>query len=103
MAFLSLQSSNPRFHFDEVFSCIQKSIRRGDEELVTEMCKCFRAYPNVLRKRLIYVAVEDCPDFKLIYDIYLTASKDKSLSNDDQIAHSICTVPMQTAEEQDWL
>ena len=70
--FLKKTSASGKFHFDEVYSCFQKSLRRGDLALSHEMVKEFRDYPNALKKRLIYNCCEDCPNLYLINAIFNT-------------------------------
>ena len=70
--FLRNKGASGRFTFDVIFSCLQKSMRRGDLDLATEMVKEFKDYPNALKKRLVYDCCEDCPNLYLIRDIYNT-------------------------------
>ena len=72
--FLSNPTASENFHFAEIYSCLQKSVRRGNIELCLELAKEFRDYPNALKKRLIYISVEDLPDWRLVYEIYKTPS-----------------------------
>ena len=73
--FLRNKGASGQFTFDIIFSCLQKSMRRGDYELASEMVKEFRDYPNALKKRLIYDCCEDCPNLYMIRDIYNTKSE----------------------------
>lgn len=70
--FLRNRGASGRFTFDEVYSALQKAMRRGDLDLSLEMVKEFRDYPNALKKRLVYCCCEDCPNLYLIRDIYGT-------------------------------
>ena len=70
--FLKNKSASGRFQFDEVYSCLQKSLRRGDEAMAIEMVKEFKQYPNTLKKRLIYDCCEDLPNLYLINAIFET-------------------------------
>lgn len=70
--FLRNTGASGRFTFDIIYSCLQKSMRRGDYNLSIEMAKEFRDYPNALKKRLIYDCCEDCPNLYLIRDILNT-------------------------------
>lgn len=70
--FLSKKGASGNFRFDEIYSCLQKSLRRGDMNLALEMAKEFKEYPNALKKRLIQNCSEDCPNIYLINDIYNT-------------------------------
>ena len=72
--FLSNPTASRNFQFAEVYSCLQKSIRRNDVPLCLELAKEFKEYPNALKKRLIYVTVEDVPDYRMVYEIYKTTS-----------------------------
>ena len=71
--FLRNTGASGRFTFDVIYSCFQKSLRKGEMELALEMAKEFREYPNALKKRLIYCTCEDCPNLYLIRDIFNTA------------------------------
>ncbi len=79
--FLKNKSASGRFQFDEVYSCLQKALRRGDVTTSLEMVKEFRDYPNALKKRLIYDCCEDCPDLNLINEIYSTPAELNALSS----------------------
>lgn len=70
--FLRYQGYSKRFSFDVIYSALQKSLRRGDEELAIEMGYEFIEYPNALKKRLIQNCSEDCPNLYLVNDIYNT-------------------------------
>ena len=70
--FLRKLGKSGRFTFDIIYSSLQKSLRRGDEELAIEMGYEFIDYPNALKKRLIQNCTEDCPNLNLIWDIYNT-------------------------------
>ena len=72
--FLRRTGASGRFTFDVIYSCLQKSMRRGDETLAIEMGYEFREYPNALKKRLLQNCSEDCPDFNLMTEIYDTNS-----------------------------
>ena len=72
--FLSNPTASKRFQFAEIYSCLQKSIRRNDVPLCLELAKEFKEYPNALKKRLVYIAVEDVPDYRMVYEIYKTTS-----------------------------
>ena len=72
--FLSNPTASKRFQFAEIYSCLQKSIRRDDVPLCLELAKEFQEYPNALKKRLIYITVEDIPDYRMVYEIYKTPS-----------------------------
>ena len=78
--FLKKRGASGKFQFDEVYSCLQKSLRRGDVELSLEMVKEFKDYPNALKKRLIYDCCEDCPDLHLINTIYRTPAELNALA-----------------------
>lgn len=80
MAFLKKSGASGRFTFDVIYSCLQKSLRRGNMEIALEMVKEFRDYPNALKKRLIYCCCEDCPNLYLIRDIYNTPAEMKELT-----------------------
>lgn len=69
---LSKKGASGNFRFDEIYSALQKSLRRGDMILSLEMAKEFKHYPNILKKRLIQNCTEDCPNIYLINDIYNT-------------------------------
>lgn len=73
--FLSKTGSSGRFKFDEIYSCLQKSLRRGDVKLSLEMAKEFKDYPNALKIRLVQNCCEDCPNIYLINDIFNTKSE----------------------------
>ena len=73
--FLRKQGASHRFTFDEIYSCLQKSLRRNDEKLAIEMGYEFAEYPNALKKRLIQNCAEDCPDLNLMLDIFNTPSE----------------------------
>lgn len=77
--FLSNPTASKRFQFAEIYSCLQKSIRRNDVPLCLELAKEFKEYPNALKKRLVYIAVEDVPDYRMVYEIYKTTSDIKEL------------------------
>ena len=68
--FLSKKGASGNFRFDEIYSALQKGLRRGDMILSLEMAKEFKDYPNALKKRLIQNCCEDCPNIYLINDIY---------------------------------
>lgn len=70
--FLSRKGASGNFRFDEIYSALQKGLRRGDMILSLEMAKEFKNYPNALKKRLIQNCCEDCPNIYLINDIYNT-------------------------------
>lgn len=70
--FLSKKGASGKFRFDEIYSALQKGLRRGDMILSLEMAKEFKDYPNALKKRLIQNCCEDCPNIYLINDIYNT-------------------------------
>ena len=70
--FLKKYGASGRFQFDEIYSCLQKAMRRCELELSLEMVKEFRDYPNALKKRVVYCCCEDCPNLYLIRDIYNT-------------------------------
>ena len=72
--FLSNPTASKRFQFAEIYSCLQKSIRRNDVPLCLELAKEFKEYPNALKKRLVYITVEDIPDYRMVYEIYKTPS-----------------------------
>lgn len=72
--FLSNLTASRNFQFAEVYSCLQKSIRRNDVPLCLELAKEFKEYPNALKKRLIYITVEDAPDYRMVYEIYKTTA-----------------------------
>ena len=72
--FLSRKGASGNFRFDEIYSALQKGLRRGDMILSLEMAKEFKDYPNTLKKRLIQNCCEDCPNVYLINDIYNTKS-----------------------------
>ena len=78
--FLRKKGANGRFRFDEIYSCLQKSLRRGDTKLSLEMAKEFNEYPNALKKRLIQNCCEDCPNLYLVNDIFHTETKVESLA-----------------------
>ena len=73
--FLRNKGASEQFTFDVIYSCLQKSLRRGDYKLSIEMVKEFQHYPNALKKRLIYDCCEDCPNIYLIRDIYNTPAE----------------------------
>lgn len=75
--FLQKHGASGLFTFDIIYSCLQKSLRRGDTELSLYMAKEFKEYPNALKKRLIQNCCEDCPNLKLIMELYLTDDYDK--------------------------
>lgn len=77
--FLRKTGASGRFSFDEIYSCFQKSLRRGYLELALEMVKEFKDYPNALKKRLVYCCCEDCPNLFMIRDIYNTPADIKQL------------------------
>ena len=77
--FLRKTGASERFSFDEIYSCFQKCLRRGYLELLVEMTKEFKDYPNALKKRLVYCCCEDCPNLYLIRDIYNTPADIKQL------------------------
>lgn len=68
--FLQKHGSGGLFTFDVIYSCLQKSLRRGDITLSLYMAKEFKDYPGALKKRLIQNCCEDCPDLKLIIELY---------------------------------
>lgn len=69
--FLKKHGKSGRYTFDVIYSCLQKSLRRGDIVLSLEMAYEFEPdYVNALKSRLIQNCTEDCPDLKLINDIY---------------------------------
>ena len=69
--FLRKHGASGRFTFDIIYSCLQKSLRRGDMKLALEMAYEFGdEYANALRTRLIQNCSEDCPDLLLIDHIY---------------------------------
>lgn len=70
--FLHKLGSSGKFRFDEIYSALQKGLRRGDLNLSLEMGKEFKEYPNALKKRLIQNCCEDCPNIYLINDIFNT-------------------------------
>ena len=70
--FLAKRGSSGKFDFGEIYSCLQKSMRRGDVDLAVEMGKEFKEYPGALKKRLIQNCCEDIPNIYLIRDIYNT-------------------------------
>ena len=70
--FLRNTGASGRFTFDVIYSCFQKSLRKGEMELAFEMAKEFANHPNALKKRLIYCCCEDCPNLYLIRDIFNT-------------------------------
>ena len=72
--FLRRQGYSQRFTFDVIYSCLQKSLRRGDEKLAIEMGYEFQDFPNALKKRLIQNCSEDCPNLYLINDIFNTSA-----------------------------
>ena len=73
--FLKNTGASGRFKFDEIYSCLQKSMRRGELDLALEMVKEFKDYPNALKKRLVYCCCEDCPNLYLIQDIFNTPAE----------------------------
>lgn len=76
--FLKLHGASGRFTFDEICSCIQKSLRRNDTELALDMAYEFQGrYVNALKSRLMQNCTEDCPDIDLIAAIH-AADKDMS-------------------------
>ena len=77
--FLRNHGASGRFTFDVIYSCLQKSLRRGDDKLAIEMGYEFAEYPNALKKRLIQNCTEDCPDLDLIREIYETKPELRSL------------------------
>ena len=77
--FLKKIGYSGKYHFDIIYSALQKFMRRNELENSLEMCKEFKEYPNALKKRLIYCSVEDCPDMNLINDIYKTEPKIEKL------------------------
>lgn len=72
--FLTQLGHSKRFTFDIIYSALQKSLRRGNNQLSIEMGYEFIDYPNALKKRLIQNCTEDCPDLYLINDIFNTPS-----------------------------
>lgn len=68
--FLARLGAGELFRFDEIYSALQKSLRRNDLNLSLEMAKEFTEYPNALKKRLIQNCCEDCPNLYLINDIF---------------------------------
>lgn len=69
--FLKKHGKSGRYTFDVIYSCLQKSLRRGDIVLSLEMAYEFEPdYVNALKSRLIQNCTEDCPDLMLINDIY---------------------------------
>ena len=68
--FLKRAAASDKFNFEEVYSCLQKSMRRGEVELAVEMGYEFEEYPNALKIRLIQNCCEDCPDIDLITQIF---------------------------------
>ena len=77
--FLRKLGASGKWTFDIIYSCLQKSLRRGDIELSLEMAYEFKDFPNALKTRLIQNCSEDCPDLYLINDIFNTKSELKSL------------------------
>ena len=73
--FLRKHGSSGKYTFDVIYSALQKSLRRNYLELALEMAQEFKEYPNALKKRLIQNCTEDCPDMKLVLDIYNTPSE----------------------------
>ena len=72
--FLRKHGYSQRFTFDVIYSALQKSLRRGDEELSIEMGYEFQEFPNALKKRLIQNCSEDCPNLYLINEIFNTSA-----------------------------
>lgn len=69
--FLNRLGSSGRFSFSVIYSCLQKSLRRGDVDRAIDMAYEFRPnYLNALKGRLIQNCTEDCPNLMLIADIY---------------------------------
>ena len=77
--FLKKKGFSGKYSFDIIYSAIQKFMRRNELDNALEICKEFQEYPNVLKKRLIYCSVEDCPDMNLINDIFNTEPKIEKL------------------------
>lgn len=69
---ISQKSYSGYYGFDEVYSCLQKSLMRGEMRMALEMAKEFKKYPYALKKRLLKICCEDCPNVYLIQDIYNT-------------------------------
>ena len=72
--FLRKYGSSGKYTFDIIYSALQKSLRRNDINLAMQMAYEFKEYPNALKKRLIQNCTEDCPDMRLILEIYNTNS-----------------------------
>ena len=72
--FLRKYGSSGKYTFDIIYSALQKSLRRNDYNLAMQMAYEFKEYPNALKKRLIQNCTEDCPDMRLILEIYNTNS-----------------------------
>jgi len=71
MAFLrKLGCTSRNLPFAVIYSGLQKGLRGNLLELVTEMAREFRDYPNALKKRLIQNVAEDCCDWELMMRIY---------------------------------
>lgn len=68
--FLQKYGASKKYRFDEIYSALQKSMRRNLPELAVEMGKEFKQYPGALRKRLVQNCCEDIPNLFLINDIY---------------------------------
>ena len=64
--FLRKFGASGKFTFDKIYSCLQKSLRRGDAKLALDIAKEFKEYPNALKKRLMQNCCEDCPNIYLI-------------------------------------
>lgn len=69
--FLSKKSKSGIYSYDEVYSCFQKSIRRGYYEIAEKMGEEFESQ-ELLRKRLIYVLCEDCFNFEILIKLMLS-------------------------------
>lgn len=68
--FLSRLGASGRYQFSVIYSCLQKSLRRGDIERSIDMAYEFRpTYLNALKGRLVQNCTEDCPDLTLIANI----------------------------------
>lgn len=68
--FLRKKGATQRFRFDEILSCLQKSLRRCDIPLALDMAYEFEPdYIKALQSRLMQNCCEDCPNLYLINDI----------------------------------
>lgn len=68
--FLRKMGVTNRFAYDVIYSCLQKSLRRGDYDLALEMALEFGDNMKLLKARLMQHCCEDCPDLDLIKSLH---------------------------------